>query len=242
MPLIELTDYILTSTGSGCGINKFYFALSRGDICAIEASHHDDAVAFIKALATLIMPLKGVFRYKRKQLDLTNYRDLLDYKQKVGYIAPDSALISNLTLRQNLLMRRYYFENNLSNRLDDFTQRLCTDFDISDKLDKRPTALNAMEFQAAIIIRETIKNPRVLLLNRPEDLIGHTNFKLMGQMLNAWIAKQLPVVILSHDRRLIRRYANRKILITNGSLTTVAVKDLPGDIGATPVADNIESL
>jgi hypothetical protein len=28
----------------------------------------------------------------------------------------------------------------------------------------------------------------------------------------------------SYDRRLIRRFANRKILITNGDLTTVEVK------------------
>ena len=36
--------------------------------------------------------------------DLKAYRDMLPCKQKIGYIAPDAALISNLTLRQNILV------------------------------------------------------------------------------------------------------------------------------------------
>jgi ABC-type lipoprotein export system ATPase subunit len=224
MPLIELSDYILPSYGSGYGIHQFYFALSKGDVCAIEATHPDDATLFLKALATLIRPLKGIFRYAGREKDLGNYRNLLDYKQRVGYIAPDTALISNMTLRQNLLIRRYYFENSLSDHLDDKTRDLCSAFNILDKLDRRPTALNAMEVQAAIVIRETMKKPEILLLNRPEDFIGHTNIEILGQMFNDWVTNRLPVVVISYDKRFIRRFANRKVLITNGSLTTVAVK------------------
>lgn len=224
MPLIELSDYILPSYGSGYGIHQFYFALSKGDVCAIESTHPDDATLFLKALATLIRPVKGTFRYAGQQKDLGNYRNLLDYKQRVGYIAPDTALISNMTLRQNLLIRRYYFENNLSDRLDDQARDLCSSFNILDKLDQRPTALNAMEVQAAIVIREIMKKPELLLLNRPEDFIGHTNIEILGQMFNDWVAKRLPVVMISYDKRFIRRFANRKVLITNGSLTTVAIK------------------
>lgn len=224
MPLIELSDYILPSAGSGYGIHQFYFALSKGDVCAIESTHPDDATLFLKALATLIRPLKGTFRYAGRKKDLSNYRNLLDYKQRVGYIAPETALISNMTLRQNLLIRRYYFENSLSDHLDEQTRTLCTAFNIMDKLDQRPTALNAMEVQAAIVIREIIKKPEILLLNRPEDFIGHTNIGILGQMFSDWVANKLPVVVISYDRRFIRRFANRKILITNGSLTTIAIK------------------
>ena len=97
MPLLELSDCTLLPQGSGAGINRFYFSLSEGDVCAIDATHHDDATLFLKTLATLVRPLKGRFHCFGKQKDLSNYRDLLAYKQCVGYIAPDSALISNLT-------------------------------------------------------------------------------------------------------------------------------------------------
>ena len=125
------------------------------------------------------------------------------------------------------MIRRFYFENTLSNQLDPETSELCMVFKIHDKLDQRPSVLNSMEVQAAIVIREMIKKPKVLLLNRPEDFIGHTNFDLLGKMLGDWIANRLPVVFLSYDRRLVRRFANRKILITNGSLTTITIRQQP---------------
>jgi ABC-type lipoprotein export system ATPase subunit len=210
--------------GSGLGINQFYFALSKGDVCAIESTHPDDAIAFIKALATLVRPLKGTYRWNGRKKDLNNYRELLACKQCIGYLAPDTALISNLTLRQNLLLRRYYFENTLNDKLDDELETLCTNFNILNKLDQRPTGLNSMETQAAILIREIIKKPQVLLLNRPEDFFGHANFEQISKLFGRWIEEQRPVVILSYDRRLVRRFANKKILITNGSLTTVMIR------------------
>lgn len=223
-PLIELLDYVLPPSGSGCGIHQFYFALSKGDVCAIEATHPDDATLFLKGLATLIRPVKGTFRFAGREKDLSSYRNLLDYKQQVGYIAPDAALISNMTLRQNLLIRRYYFENSLSDHLDDKTRSLCSAFKIIDKLEQRPTSLNAMEVQAAIVIREIIKKPEILLLNRPEDFIGHTNIEILGQMFNDWVDSKLPVVVITYDKRFIRRFVNRKILIINGALTTITTK------------------
>jgi ABC-type lipoprotein export system ATPase subunit len=224
MPLIELCDYVLAPMGSGYGIQRFSFAISQGDVYAVEASHPDDATLFLRALATLVSPRKGIYRFDGKRKDFGNYRDLLGCKQRIGYIAPDAALISNLTLRQNLLLRRYYFENTLSDHLDDTLQTLCRAFNILDKLDKRPTGLNTMDVQAAIVIRELSKDPDVLLLTRPEDFIGHTYFDTLGRLFNDWIDKRLPVVILSYDRRLVRRFANRKVTITNTVLTTADMK------------------
>ena len=223
MPLIELSDYTLAPVGSGQGINAFYFSLKKGDVCAIDTQNPDDARAFLRALASLVYPVRGTYRFKGKRMDVRSYRDMLPCKRKIGYIAPDAALISNLTLRQNILVQRYFFENDLSINVDDKIRRLCDTSHIAEKLDQRPSDLNKMEVQMAIVIREISKNPDVLLLDRPEDFIGHANFDMLVQLFKDWIADKKPVVFLSYDRRLIRRFASRKILITNGTLTTVEV-------------------
>lgn len=227
--IIEMSDYTLAPHGSGHGINGFYFALSSGDVCAVEARNPDDANDFLRAVATLSLPIKGNYRYEGKRVNLKSYKDMLNYKPKIGYIAPDSALISNLTVRQNILIQRYYFENDLNIDLDDKLQTVCDTFGICHKLDKRPADLNSMETQMAIVIREISKKPQVLLLQRPEDFIGHAKFDVLVEIFNEWIAKKKPVVFITYDRRLIRRFANRKILITNGALTTVNIKRANGD-------------
>ncbi len=224
-----MSDYTLAPQGSGYGINGFYFALSSGDVCAVEAQNPDDANVFLRSVATLIKPVKGTYRYDGKRINMASYKEALNCKPKIGYIAPDAALISNLTIRQNILIQRYYRENDLTIDLDEKLQNLCDDFGICNKLDMRPADLNTMESQMAIVIREISKKPQVLLLDRPEDFIGHAKFDTLVEIFNDWITKEKPVVFLSYDRRLIRRFANRKILIANGALTTVDVKQSNGD-------------
>ncbi len=223
-----MSDYTLAPQGSGHGIKGFYFALSPGDVCAVEAQTPDDAAIFLRAVATLIRPVKGTYRYDGKRIDLKSHKDLLECKPKIGYIAPDAALISNLTIRQNILIQRYYRENDLTIDLDEKLQTLCDTLGICSKLDMRPADLNLMESQMAIVIREISKKPQVLLLDRPEDFIGHAKFDILVEIFNDWIAKMKPVIFLSYDRRLIRRFANRKVMITNGVLTTVDVKQTMG--------------
>lgn len=224
MYLIEMSDYTLNPIGSGHGIKDFYFALAPGDVCAIEAQNPDDGHEFLRALATLTYPSKGTLRWNGRRIKLKSYRALLGYKKKIGYIAPDAALISNLTVRQNILIHRYYAENDLNIDLDDSLAAMCDTFGVCQKLDRRPADLNSMERQMAIVIREIGKKPDVLLLDRPEDFIGHAKFEMLVELFNRWIAQYKPVVFVSYDRRLIRRFATRKVLITNGSLTTVDIK------------------
>lgn len=229
MYVIEMADYTLPPVGSGDGIEGFHFALSEGDVCAVEAPKPDDGHQFLRAVATLAYPCKGTYRFMDNELNLKNYRELLTCKKKIGYIASDAALISNLTVRQNMLIHRYYFENDLSIDLEDQVGHMCDALGVCQKLDRRPADLNSMERQLAIVIREISKNPDVLLLERPEDFVGHARFDMLVRLFNNWIAQRKPVVFVSSDRRLIRRFANRRILIADGHLASINTKRSLGD-------------
>ncbi len=224
--LLELSNYTLAARGLGDGIDGFYFSLNPGDVCVIDSQNPDDAHLFLRALATLVRPVKGIYTFMGRKHNLRRYEDMLCCKQKIGYVAPDAALISNLTVRQNLMLQRYYHEETLNIDLEKEVFDLCQAFGIADKLDKRPAVLQPMEVQAAIIVREVTKKPAFMLLGQPEDFVGHAKYKLIVEMFNRLVADRVPMVLLSYDRRLVRRYVNRKVLITNGSLTTVTVKEV----------------
>jgi ABC-type lipoprotein export system ATPase subunit len=229
MYLIEMVDYTLPATGSGDGIKGFHFALAPGEICAVEAPKPDDSHQFLRAVATLAYPLQGTYRFMGNELNLQNYKELLPCKKKIGYIAADAALISNLTVRQNMLIHRYYFENDLSIDMDDKLHSMCDALGVCQKLDRRPADLNSMERQMAIVIREISKDPEAMLLDRPEDFVGHAKFDMLVRLFNDWVAQHKPVVFVSTDRRLIQRFATRRIRIAGGSLTIMDVNGALGD-------------
>jgi len=219
--LIELSDYSLPATGSGSGLKNIYFAVSGGDVCFIQSESINDAHIFLKALATLVRPDNGTYRYMGETIDFSDYRKLLPFKKRIGYIGQDAAMISNRTIRENLLLLRYYFENSLALALDENVIQLCNLFDLQNKLDIRPGDLRPVELRTAIAIRELTKSLDILLLERPEDYFGHSRLDLFNEILKDNIEQGHAVVFSSNDQSFIEAFSNRKILIADGTLTKV---------------------
>jgi len=219
--LIELTDYSIAATGSGKGLKNIYFALSDGDVCSIKSDSADDAYMFLKALATLIGPENGRYCYMGETLNFTDYRKLLLFKKRIGYIGQDAAMISNKTVRENLLLSKSYFDNSLSLTLGEDAIKFCNIFNLQNKLDIRPGELRPVELRIAIAIRELTKSFDVLLLERPEDYFDLNRFDLFNAILKDTLEHGQAIVFSSNDQNFINAFSNRKILITGGTLTKV---------------------
>lgn len=218
IPIIELDSYWLASAGSGNGLREASFSLFRGDVCAIESDSTEDAALFLRALATLIQPRKGTYRFDGRKIDLDDYRNSLDCKRRIGYIASDAALISNRTLEDNLLLMRKFHEDSIALDLDARTAALCRKFDLIDKLDQRPADLPPRQVQNAITVRELAKQPEVLVLDRPEDFVDHARFDFFLEIVKSMIRAELTTVYYSSDNRMGQALANRKVDIRRGRL------------------------
>jgi ABC-type lipoprotein export system ATPase subunit len=223
MSLIELENYTLKPEGTGNGLFDLNFSLSKGDSYSIDTDSTDDATVFLKALATLVSPVKGMYFFNGKHINLLDYRNALPCKKRIAYIAPDSALINNRTIRENLLFMRYFHEDTLSLSLDDNTADLCRRFDIYDKLDHKPGELHTRNIQNIIVIRELCKSPEVILLERPEDFVDHTNFDFFVEVIKGLTRAKLPLVFYSSDADFVKTFSNRKIIISESKLTTASL-------------------
>jgi len=221
MVLIELSNYTLNAEGAGNGLKDICLALAKGDSCSVQSDSMDDAHVFIKALATLVAPQTGTYRYKGEIVDFSDYRNLLPVKKKIGYIGQNSAMISNRTVRENLLLTKSFFNNSLSLTLDDNIAGLCEIFKLENKLDVRPGDLQPVELRMAIAVRELTKSFDVLLLERPEDYFGYNQLDLFSEILEDTLEHGHAVVFFSNDQYFTETFSNRKLLIDGGTLTSV---------------------
>jgi len=218
MPFVELKEYTLEPEGFGEGLLNIDFSLSAGEVYDVQADQIDDATLFLKGLATLACPVKGTYRFDGEYLNLTDYRQLLSCKRRIGYISQHAAMISNQTVRENLLLIRYFHENSLGITLDDDTESLCRQFDLIDKLDQKPGGLHPQDIQNAITVRELSKAADLLLLERPEDFIDNTKIDILIKVLKKLQDKGLTIVFFSFDDVFERAFAVKNILISNGNL------------------------
>lgn len=219
MKIIDINDYSVAPWGASTGIRDTDFVLRSDEVVAITLETPDDGNLFLRAVATLVYPTQGQYYFQDRRLEFDDYRKLLSVKRKIGYVGADAALISNRTILENLLLMRYYFENTMALKLKDNVAALCRQCGLYDKLGLRPANLNPLDVRLVIYIRELAKQPAVLLLDRPEDImIPSENYKGLISHFEELISTGLPVVMVSYDPGFIDRFATKVVRIQAGRI------------------------
>lgn len=216
--IIDLHDGRFAPIGEGNGLREVFFSLSAGEACAVDADLPDDGHLFLRALATLNAPVSGRYEFQGRELDFSDYRKLLPYKKRIGYIAPDAALIVNRSIQHNIILTHAYFNDWADGRLTEEAVSLCGEFGLSDKLDLRPAQLDREDLRLAIIVRELVKSPDVLLVERPRDFLGPARFEQFARTLKNRVQSGISVVVLSSDKAFVDAFADRRLRIENGFL------------------------
>jgi ABC-type lipoprotein export system ATPase subunit len=213
-----LENYELHDATTGSRLRHFNFSLAPGETCSIDADAADDKHLLTSALATLEMPVAGTYTFMGSVLDFENYQNLLAYKRQIGYFGPRAALVSNMTVRQNLLLSRAYFENRLDLDLDNRVKNLCHAFQLTEKLDLRPTALSPLDIRAAVMTREITKPLKLLIIDSPEDLIGHPGFDPLVTEIGSLVTAGIPLVLVCENEDLTDQLTQRMVRIGPGGL------------------------
>lgn len=219
MALIELRDYAHAPTGRGKGLKKFSFSMSQGDGFAIRADRIDDAHLFMRALAALEPPEEGDYLFGGEQIDFSDYRKVLSVRKRIGYIGADAALISNRTLRTNLLLARYYNENKLKLELGEDVLALCRLAGIEDKLDLRPAQVAPEDARAAIFIRELTKGAEAFLLEQVDVFLTELRMETLAEVTRIIREAGKPYIFYSLESEFTRQMTKQEVTIRDGVVT-----------------------
>lgn len=196
--------------------------IAHGDLMAIVTDAPADCRRLLRVLATLERPDQGEYRFRGTHVNLKDYRDCLAVKRQIGYVAADAAMISNRTLRENLLLTRFYFENDLTIDIDETVGALCEGAGLTRKLERRPSALSSTELLNAIAIREMTKAPAVMLVEQPENFMRMTRSDGVFKHLKKMIRSGTAVIFYSHNHKMTG-LANRRLALADGAIRVSSV-------------------
>ncbi len=232
-PVVELTNYRLPPTNTGRTLAPFDLRIAPGRRWVLATDAFDEAHLLMGALATLVTPEAGRFSFCGRPVDFSDYRRLLPIKRRIAYMGHETNLLSNRTIRENLLLARCYFEDRLHLDLDPQAEALCARFQLSGKLGLRPAHLNSVDRKAAVAIRELTKNPDLLVIDGAEELIGHSAFGYMADIIRQMVANGAALVLFSEMPNAFSGIAGNMIRIRNGRIDTFDTVD-PDRRGALP--------
>jgi putative ABC transport system ATP-binding protein len=90
---------------------------------------------------------------------------------------------------------------------------------LSARVRHRPTELSGGEQQRTALARALINQPRILLADEPTgNLDSHTGTEIMNLIQEFNQSLAMTVVMVTHERALAERYAQRMIFLADGKL------------------------
>jgi len=224
-PIIEITDLVIATAGEqgACGSDRL--TIMPGDTICIDTNAPVDRRKLLRILATLESPDRGQYRFNGIGVDVSDYRQCLAVKRHIGYLTADTAMISNRTIRENLLLTRFYYENDLTIDIDATIAALCESAGLSDHLHRRPAELNEAALKRFFAIREMGKRPRLMLIDGPENFMGSGPDDAVFAQLKNMVASGLAVVFYSVSRDMTE-LARRQTTVRDG---TIWLRDIQED-------------
>lgn len=121
----------------------------------------------IKIMAGLLMPQQGEYFLNDNDIIKMSFDEFLPYRLKIGYGFDIGGLLSNRTLRENLLLPIQYHRANSFAEDQKRVDELIDLFGISQAQNERPAHVTGALRKSCCVARAFVMEPEMLLLDDP---------------------------------------------------------------------------
>jgi predicted ABC-type transport system involved in lysophospholipase L1 biosynthesis ATPase subunit len=98
---------------------------------------------------------------------------------------------------------------------------------LSDRMKHRPSEMSGGEQQRAALARALANRPKLLLADEPTgNLDSKTGTEIMDLIRELNRTLEMTVIMVTHERSLAERYANRLVFLGDGKLVSESTNEL----------------
>jgi putative ABC transport system ATP-binding protein len=178
-----------------------------GEFIALLGSSGSGKSSVLNLIAGLDRPTSGSVIVQDRDLAKLSREELAKYRlHVVGMVFQSFNLIASMTLAENV---------ELPLRFAEALERV----GLKARMHHRPSELSGGEQQRAALARALINRPKLLLADEPTgNLDSHTGTEIMNMVREFNQQLGMTVVMVTHERALAERYAQRMIFLADGKL------------------------
>ncbi|HMB01829.1 MAG TPA: ATP-binding cassette domain-containing protein [Spirochaetota bacterium] len=193
--------------------------VDNGDIIFIAGRSGSGKSSLLKICAGLNYPTAGDVYIRGVSVRKATNSQMRDLHENNGFVFQDCALISNMTIYQNLELPLRY--NNIcpENEMKDRIDAMLSSLQLQDDRHNRPAQLSLGEKRLAAIGRTIINHPDLIYLDEPLVSLDSTHVKKIVDILLALKEKKTTMILISHRTRLIKDIGSHLWIIDNGRLS-----------------------
>jgi putative ABC transport system ATP-binding protein len=207
--------------------------VGSGEFVALLGSSGSGKSSVLNLIAGLDRPTSGSVIVHDRDLAKLSREDLSRYRlHTVGMVFQSFNLIASMTLAENVELPMRFAEVERGER-DSLVQEALARVGLQGRMNHRPSELSGGEQQRAALARALINRPQLLLADEPTgNLDSRTGTEIMNMVREFNQQLGMTVVMVTHERALAERYAQRLVFLTDGKLVSDEANLIVGE-GAT---------
>ena len=190
-----------------------------GEFVALLGSSGSGKSSLLNLIAGLDRPTDGSVIVATQNLAQLSRSQLAQYRlHTVGMVFQSFNLIPSMTVAENVELPMRFAEVD-RNRRQELAQRALQRVGLSARLQHRPAELSGGEQQRVALARALINQPKLLLADEPTgNLDSRTGTEIMELIREFNQSLGMTVVMVTHERALAERHADRLLFLADGKL------------------------
>lgn len=193
--------------------------VQSGEFLALLGSSGSGKSSMLNLIAGLDRPTSGSVIVRDRDLARLSREELAKYRlHVVGMVFQSFNLIPSMTVTENVELPLRFAEVDRARR-DSMARDALERVGLKGRMNHRPSELSGGEQQRAALARALINQPKLLLADEPTgNLDSHTGTEIMDMVRDFNRELGMTVVMVTHERALAERYAERMIFLADGKL------------------------
>ena len=170
--------------------------INQGSIITIKGPSGSGKSTLLSLIGTLDKPNKGEIIFDNENIDLI--KDLNRFRNdKIGYIFQFHNLISELSLKENVILPREISRKKVDHQE---IKDLFKFFELDDRMNSYPKDLSGGEKQRVSVMRAIINQPSIVIADEPTGNLDQKNvFKMIDLFKKLNNEHNLTFIIATHD-------------------------------------------
>jgi putative ABC transport system ATP-binding protein len=193
--------------------------IRSGEFAALLGSSGSGKSSMLNLIAGLDRPTSGSVVVQGRDLAGMSREELSGYRLRVvGMVFQSFNLVASMTLYENVELPLRFAEVERGKR-ETLVQEALQRVGLKARMHHRPSELSGGEQQRAALARALINRPQLLLADEPTgNLDSRTGTEIMDLIREFNQQMGMTVVMVTHERALAERYAERMIFMADGKL------------------------
>ena len=188
----------------------------RSQLTVLDGASGAGKSTLLYLLGLLEKPSEGSYRFGGKQLEALTEREAETFRAKtVSFVFQENNLLSGMSVVNNI--RTALLLAGIEPDEEEIGRTLRT-LGIGDLRDSMAETLSGGEKQRLTVAIALLKRSEIILADEPTAALDKENAENIFQLLSE-IKGGRDIVLISHDKGLTERYADRVITLTDGAVT-----------------------